>query len=50
MIASRLSKNLISWKNLCEINSNLMKEQLERINSENELSPDLAEVVRKGLK
>ena len=49
MIASRLAKSLINWENLCEINSNLMREQLERISLEKDLSPDLGEVVRKGL-
>ena len=49
MVASRLAKSLISWKNLCEINSKLMREQLERISLEKDLSPDLSEVVRKGL-
>ncbi len=49
MVASRLSKSLINWKNLCSINSELMRKELEKISLEENLSPDLGEVVRKGL-
>jgi len=49
MIASRLAKSLITWKKLNPENSKLMRTELFRISLEEELSPDLAEVVRKGL-
>ena len=49
MVASRLAKSLISWKKLDPNNSKLMKTELFRISLEDELSPDLWEVVRRGL-
>jgi aminopeptidase N len=47
MMASRLAKSLINWKNLKVENSVLMKKELERINKIKNLSPDLEEVVKK---
>jgi aminopeptidase N len=47
MMASRLAKSLINWKNLKVENSVLMKKELERINKIENLSPDLEEVVKK---
>jgi hypothetical protein len=49
MVASRLSKVLITWKKLNSNNSKLMRTELFRISLEEKLSPDLVEVVRKGL-
>jgi aminopeptidase N len=49
MMASRLAKSLINWKNLKVENSVLMKKELERINKIENLSPDLEEVVKKWL-
>lgn len=49
MIASSLAKVLIDWKKLCPVNSKLMRTELFRISLEENLSPDLKEVVRKGL-
>jgi len=49
MIASRLSKVLIDWKKLDSNNSKLMRTELFRISLEDNLSPDLGEVVRKWL-
>jgi hypothetical protein len=49
MVASRLGKVLINWKSLKQENSILMKSELERINKIKKISPDLGEVVRKGL-
>jgi hypothetical protein len=47
MVASRLSKVLIDWKKLNSNNSKLMRTELFRISLEENLSPDLGEVVRK---
>ncbi|MBT3852649.1 aminopeptidase N C-terminal domain-containing protein [bacterium] len=48
MVASRLAKNLINWKQLGEPLISSLKEQLIRI-SELELSKDLREVINKSL-
>jgi hypothetical protein len=47
MVAARLAKVLIDWKKLDSNNSKLMRTELFRISLEENLSPDLGEVVRK---
>jgi len=50
MIASSLSIVLIDWKKLCSVNSKFMRTELFRISLEENLSPDLKEIIKKGLK
>jgi len=49
MVASGFAKSLIEWKKLCTINSKLMREQLEKIAKQENLSSDLSEIVTKSL-
>ena len=49
MMASRLAKSLISYDTLEPIRRNLLKKELEQLSKAENLSPDLAEVVKKGL-
>ena len=50
MIAGRLAKEFSKWKRYDEKRRGLMKEQLERILSEPDLSKNVYEVVSKSLK